>query len=61
MSIINDLVSKKQSIDYKKRNQILREAYMNGRKDKEKNQKLREKRLQRINEYREEQVAALKH
>lgn len=48
-------------VDFQKRNNELQHMYSNSKKDLQKRNDLREYRLQQINEYREEQVAALKH
>ena len=61
MNAINNETIEGDKVDYQKRNEELQQIYLSNRKDFQKRKELREKRLKQINEYREEQVAALKH
>lgn len=61
MSSNNNLTKENQNINFNQKNKQIRDVYINNRKNEEKRKSLRDKRLVRINSYREEQVAALKH
>ncbi|MCI9077329.1 MAG: hypothetical protein HFH68_00200 [Lachnospiraceae bacterium] len=61
MSSNNNLTKENQNVNFSQKNKTIKDIYINNRKDKDKRKSLREKRLIRINSYRDEQVAALKH
>lgn len=48
-------------VDLQQMNHNLQEIYLKSKKDFKKRKELRENRLKQINQYRDEQVAALKH
>lgn len=61
MQSTNKEVSEGKGTNFYDRNIELQQIFSNSRKDFQKRKDLRENRLRQINEYREEQVAALKH
>lgn len=55
-------INEKNKITYtKEKNLLLRKSYEKNQKDFSKREELREQRLQQINSYRDEQIAALKY
>ncbi|MCM1295630.1 MAG: hypothetical protein NC311_08805 [Muribaculaceae bacterium] len=49
------------NIDLKQKNKEIQHLFLSSQKDFQKRKELREQRLKEINEYRDEQVAALNH